>query len=384
MTQNLNTSGNCRDNLVAIAQQFVPSGQIINLQPFGNGNINDTFLVTLSANDEAHFILQRINTKVFQQPELVMQNMRTFTEHVCQRLEGVSPQGDGIRPTVDNRRWEVPKVLVTQKGADLWIDADGSCWRGISFIDAAKSFDTIQSLEHGREVGYALGTFHWLISDLPAEKLADTLAGFHIAPRYLHDYQQVLTTNQVPQSPEVKYCLKFVEDRQAWVPVLETAKSQGKLPLRPIHGDPKVNNVMIDTATQQAVSIIDLDTVKPGLVHYDIGDCLRSGCNPLGEETNQWETVYFEPDLCQAILQGYMPQVSAFLTQNDYEYLYDAIRLLAFELGLRFFSDYLAGNVYFKARHPDHNLARALVQFKLTESIESQAGVIRTLIQEMR
>lgn len=383
MRQELTASGKHRNPLVA-AEQFAPPGKIVDLQPFGNGNINDTFLVTLSADSEAQFILQRINTQVFRQPELVMQNMRTFTEHVCQRLERFLLPSDDLRSTVGHRIWKVPKVLVTQQGTDLWVDADGSYWRGISFIDASESFDTIQTLEHGREVGYALGTFHGLISDLPAEKLADTLVGFHITPRYLQDYQQVLAANPVTQSPEVEYCLKFVEDRQAWVPVLETAKSEGKLPLRPIHGDPKVNNVMIDTTTQRAVSIIDLDTVKPGLVHYDIGDCLRSGCNPQGEETTQWETVWFEPDLCQAILQGYLPQVSAFLTQNDYEYLYDAIRLIAFELGLRFFSDYLAGNVYFKARHPEHNLARALVQFKLTESIESQEGVIRTLIQDMR
>ncbi len=158
---------------------------------------------------------------------------------------------------------------------------------------------------------------------------------------------------------------------------LEKARAQGRLRLRPIHGDPKVNNVMLDTATGQAVGMVDLDTVKPGLVHYDIGDCLRSGCNPLGEETEDWEAVRFEPELCRAILAGYLSLARDFLTETDYAYLYDAIRLLAFELGLRFFTDYLAGNVYFKARHPEHNLVRALVQFKLTESIESQAAAIR-------
>ena len=141
---------------------------------------------------------------------------------------------------------------------------------------------------------------------------------------------------------------------------------------------------MIDNATRQAVSIVDLDTVKPGLVHYDIGDCLRSSCNPLGEETERWEMVRFDPDLCQAVLQGYLSLAKDFLTENDYDYLYDAIRLIAFELGLRFFTDYLEGNVYFKANHPEHNLARALVQFKLTESIEDQAETIGAIIQGIR
>ena len=193
-----------------------------------------------------------------------------------------------------------------------------------------------------------------------------------------------MAKNSGRQSPEVDYCSQFVSERRAFVHVLENAKAQGRLRLRPIHGDPKVNNVMIDNATGQAVSIVDLDTIKPGLVHYDIGDCLRSCCNPLGEETERWDAVHFEPDLCRAILQGYFPLARAFLTANDHEYLFDAIRLIAFELGLRFFTDYLEGNVYFKARRPEHNLARALVQFKLTESIEAQEETIRAIIQDLR
>lgn len=362
------------NNLIAVADQFKPQGQVTNIQAFGNGNINDTFLVTLNYGE--NFILQRINTQVFPQPELIMLNMRTFTEHVQQRLQRT--------PLSSDRRWEVPRVLLTQDAQDHWIDTGGSFWRAISFIGASQSFDTVKDIEHGREVGYAIALFQSLISDLPAERLADTLEGFHITPRYLQHYDQVLAKKGPSQSSEVNYALQFVSDRRAWVPVLEDAKAQGKLPLRPIHGDPKINNVMIDNVTRQAISIIDLDTVKPGLVHYDIGDCLRSGCNPLGEETQEWELVRFEIDLCQAILQSYLSLAKDFLIDNDYEHLYDAIRLIAFELGLRFLTDYLAGNVYFKARYPEHNLARALVQFKLTESIEAQETAIRAMIQDMR
>ncbi len=158
----------------------------------------------------------------------------------------------------------------------------------------------------------------------------------------------------------------------------------GTLPLRAIHGDPKVNNVLLDKATGRAVSLVDLDTVKPGLIHYDVGDCLRSSCNPLGEETEQWEQVRFEPELCRGILQGYLPHACRFLTEPETGLLYEAVRLLPFELGLRFFTDYLEGNVYFKVKHADHNLARALVQFRLAESIESQEATIRRMLAEMR
>ena len=364
------------ENLVAAADQFKPHGKVIDIQEHGTGNVNDTFLVTFDSEGENHFILQCINMRVFRRPELVTQNMRTLAEHGHRRIESL-PLGGG-------RRWELPRPLLTEGGSDHWLDRDGSFWRAITFIDGAQSFDTVKDLKHGREVGFALGVFHRLMSDLPTEALADTLEGFHITPRYLRRYDEVLPRATLRNSPEVNYCLRFVSERRIWAHVLEDAKAQGRLRLRPIHGDPKVNNIMIDNATGQAISMIDLDTVKPGLVHYDIGDCLRSCCNPAGEETERWEAVRFEPDLCQAILQGYLPLARDFLTENDYEYLYHAIRLIAFELGLRFFTDYLEGNVYFKVRYQEHNLTRALVQFKLTESIESQEASIRAMIQEMR
>ncbi|OUL21569.1 aminoglycoside phosphotransferase [Nostoc sp. RF31YmG] len=363
-----------KDNVVTIAEQFTLQGKVAAIQAFGSGNINDTFLVTLDNSQERHFVLQRINTQVFRQPQLIMQNMCIFTEHVRKRLQR--------NPL--NRRWEIPRVLFTKDAQDHWTDADGSFWRAISFIAGSQSFDTMSDRSQAGEVGYALGMFHNLISDLPPEKLADTLEGFHITPRYLQHYNKVLAKTSVQKTPEVNYCLQFVSDRQIFAHILEDAKATGKLPLRLMHGDPKINNVMFDTATQQAVSVIDLDTVKPGLVHYDIGDCLRSGCNPSGEETEQWESVSFDTELCQGILQGYLSVAKAFLTENDYAYMYDAIRLITFELGLRFFADYLAGNVYFKVKHPEHNLHRALVQFALTKSIESQETTIRAIIQDVK
>jgi len=304
-----------------------------------------------------------------------MGNLRIVSDHVARRLARA--------PLSRGRRFELPRVLLTRDGRDHVIDPDGSFWRALSFIEAAETFDTIKDAGHAQEVGSALGTFHNLLSDLAPGQLSDTLPGFHLTPGYLEHYDQVLERRDGRRSPEVNHGLRFVAERRALAPVLEDARAQGRLRPRPIHGDPKVNNVMLDTATGAAVAMVDLDTVKPGLVHYDIGDCLRSGCNPRGEETGDWEAVHFEPELCRAVLQGYLPLARDFLTETDYTYLYDAIRLLAFELGLRFFTDYLAGNVYFKARHPEHNLVRALVQFKLTESIESQAASIGDIIRDL-
>jgi Ser/Thr protein kinase RdoA (MazF antagonist) len=404
-----------KSQLIAITQKFSQKAIIANVQSFGSGNINDTFLASLQGElaqgelaqgelaqgelaqgelaqgelaqgelaqgelvqeiEAKHFILQRINTDVFREPQLVMQNMRIYANHVRDRLQKNPLE----------RRWEVPQVLQTSQGLDYWQTEDNQFWRSISFIEGSQSFDTISNMHQAHEVGYALGTFHHLTSDLAPEKLADTLEGFHITPLYLSQYQQVLAKSNPTRSPEVKpevnYCLQFVSDRHGLAHILEDAKLLGKLRLRTMHGDPKVNNILFDQQTQLAVGVIDLDTVKSGLVHYDIGDCLRSGCNLAGEEVEQWESVRFDTELCQGILQGYLSIARSFLTECDYAYIYDAIRVITFELGLRFFTDYLAGNRYFHIKYPEHNLQRSLVQFRLVESIEAQESAIKKIIK---
>ena len=362
-------------NVIAVADRFQHQGAIVNIQEYGKGNINNTFLVTLENSVEKHFILQRINTKVFAHPELVMKNICFLSDRVRQKLAN----------NLDNNccDWQIPYVLKTNSNRNYYLDSGGDFWRAISFIENADSCDLIQDLDRANEIGYALGTFHNLISDLPTDKLADTLVGFHITPNYLRHYRVVLAKSKPKISPEVDYCLKFIEKRADGVDSLEQAKAQGKLQLRAIHGDPKINNIMIDRTSKKAIAMVDLDTVKPGLVHYDIGDCLRSGCNLLGEETDAWENVNFELDYAQAILQGYLTVAHNFLTAYDYQYLYEGIRLITFELGLRFFTDYLEGNIYFKTKYLEHNLMRALVQFKLTESIESQKVEILNIIRSL-
>lgn len=369
------SKGESLSNLFAIAERFKPGGEVIDVREFGSGNINTTFLVTLDREQNSHFILQRVNTQVFRMPEHVMHNMRIVTEHIRDRLRrSVSRQLPA---------WQVPSVLLTHDGRDHWSGPDGSFWRAISFIEGARSFETVRDIHHANEVGYSLGRFHALISDLPFEKLFDTLEGFHIAPQYLRHYDRVISEYKNPLSAELRHCLQFVTTRRELTQFIEIEKELGKLLLRPIHGDPKVDNVLIDNSTGRAAGIVDLDTVKPGLVHYDIGDCLRSSCNPLGEEKG-WQDVSFDINLCRAVLQGYMSEAREILTENDFDYVYDAIRLIAFELGLRFLTDYLEGDVYFKVSRPEHNLARALVQFKLTESIESQEAAIRKIIQSLK
>lgn len=342
----------------------------------GSGNVHDTFLVTVDSPVEPHFILQRMNTQVFSRPDRVLANMHTLGDHVSRRLRNIRiPAG---------RRFEIPQLLRTKDGGDHWIDSDGSFWRAMTFIENSRTFDLIQTVDHAKETGWALGMFHALVSDLPPESLYDTLEGFHLTPLYLRRFDAVLARHGAPDSPMVEACLRDVERGRNWVNVLEDGRERHLIRVGVIHGDPKVNNVMVDDFTGRAVGIVDLDTVKPGLILYDMGDCLRSCCNPLGEETDRLESVYFDPELCRAILKGYTSAAGHSFSEYDRAFLFDAVRLIAFELGLRFFTDYLEGNVYFKTTYREHNLMRALVQFRLMESIELQEKAIRIIIRDLK
>ena len=360
--------------LLRVAEAFHPQGSILTITPLGSGNVNDTYLVETGSGCS---VLQRINTAVFQRPELVMHNLQRLGTHMAAKLASEPPWLRG-------RPWQHPQLLLPLEGDQSWhCCSAGGFWRSLSFVAGAHSVDVIADANQARQLGLGLGLFHRLISDLPVEDLEDTLEGFHIAPAYLAAYRRALVHSQRNTSEAASFCITFIRERETLVPLLETARRRGVLPLRPIHGDPKINNVMLDSRSGEAVALVDLDTVKPGLLHTDIGDCLRSCCNRLGEETSAWQTVRFDLELAEAILRGYLEATDGLLTADEVALLPDAARLISLELGMRFFTDHLNGNVYFKARHPDHNLERALVQFQLTASIEAQMGPLRQLVADL-
>lgn len=360
--------GDSAPDLKAIASCFALPAAVTSITPLGNGNVNDTYRVDTASGD--CFVLQRLNTAVFPQPELVMANLIALAHHV--KAKG------------DQAGCQMPSPIHLRNGGECLLrQPDGSAWRLLTFIAGAHSLDVLENCAQAEQVGRGLGRFHALINDLPGNQLHDTLEGFHVTPLYLERYQNVLANSAVPPCPESEACQRFVEQRLDLVPVLENARQAGRLQLRPIHGDPKVNNVMLCQISGRAVALVDLDTVKPGLLHYDIGDCLRSACNPAGEESTDLEAVHFNLELAKAMLRGYLAEAGSCLSAADLDHLYDAIRLLPFELGLRFFTDHLTGNVYFKASHSRQNLDRARVQFRLTESIEAQEPALRALLARL-
>ncbi len=359
--------------MLSIAEQFTQPGcRIVSVLEHGSGNVNNTFLVTVDSGVTNNFILQRINRRVFKKPELIMENMRIITDHV-HNCQNKWPVGTG-------QSLQIPGVIRTRDKKDYIVDSSGDFWRAISFING-KSYERITDTAHATEIGRALGRFHTLLSDLDTEKLHNTLPGFHITPQYLDRFDKVISET-VPDTsiPEIKKCLAFVAEQRKFASLLEDAKHRGKLIIRSIHGDPKASNILFDKSTGRAAAIIDLDTVGPGLIHYDIGDCLRSCCNPVGEEKETNSKIYFNIDLCHAILTGYFSSAAGLLNSTDRSFIYDSVRLITFELGLRFLTDHLEGDIYFKTDRKNHNLTRAANQFKLMESIESQKKDIQAII----
>ncbi len=368
--------------LSILINKFNVKGRLVALRPFGNGNINDTFLaIYRNTFTETQVILQRVNRNVFPEPEAIMRNMHEVTKHCHEKLEADAQAGR------DDRVWQMPRIIKAKDSKDYVTDDKGEVWRVITRIMSARAFDVAQGPEHAMECGATLGHFHYLISDMDPAQVKDPLPGFHVTSGYLAKYDETLKTPEaralLGASMEAKRLAKFIEERRALALSLETAEKNGELQKRMFHGDPKVNNIMIDDVTGKGTAMIDLDTVSPGLIHLDFGDALRSICNPAGEEESDLAKVVFDEDLCTAFCKGYMREAGAFLTDADRAYLYDSIRLLPFELGLRFFQDYLAGNVYFKTKQPEQNLNRARVQFRLCESIEARERSIRGVLRKL-
>lgn len=356
-----------------IAAEFAPTGSELDVTEIGQGVINDTFLVVCDSKDGSKkykFILQKLNKTVFPEPAKVMENLRVLLEFVDtkQHLENGQPL-------------QFPHIISTKDKLDCYIDEDDEYWRAISFIEDSKSINTIVNIEQASLAGKCLGQFHNLVHDLPLKRIYDTLPGFHVTPTYVHAFRKSLIALSTRKSSAMlEHGIEFANQRLNSCSKLQDALDENILTTRVIHGDPKLNNFLFNQAGDKILSLIDLDTLTPGLIHYDIGDCLRSLCNTAGEDSRDIDSVNFDLDICAATLGAWLDEARNFMTLQDYPYIYPAIRLLPLELGLRFLTDYLGRNKYFKVDYPEQNLERAIVQFKLVYDIEQKEDEIQDII----
>ncbi|WP_339135127.1 MAG: aminoglycoside phosphotransferase family protein [Candidatus Electrothrix sp. GW3-4] len=351
------------------ASFFLPHEKIASIEPLGGGIVNDTWRLTLSSGQK--YILQRLNPSVFSDPIAVQDNLRKVTKHIHSQLPAV--------PQLHGRDFTLFRPVTNEAGAISYQDNKGAYWRLLTHIDHARPLDSISTSSQAEEIGATLGLFHQLLATLPLDSLTDPLPGFHNTPLYLAQYDRV---RFAPQNPEVEDCRRFIEQHRQDAFLLENARKHGSIGQQVIHADPKVANFLFSADKKKAISLIDLDTVKPGLLLHDIGDCLRSCCNPLGEEVVHPEEILFRTDFFSAAVNGYLETAADLLNSGDKRLLIDSVWLISFELGLRFYSDYLVNNCYFKIDYPEQNLFRARVQFALARSIKQQHDRLYALIQQ--
>jgi Ser/Thr protein kinase RdoA (MazF antagonist) len=347
--------------LDSILSHFNLPGKLVKAERFGSGLINETWLCEFSASGSIRkYILQHINTSIFRQPDLVMQNVEVVTEHLQARLRH---EGAADPASV------TPALVRTRDNRSHHADAAGEFWRMFHFIEAGAVFDTVRDNAHAYEVGRGLGRFQALVADLSPDRLHDTLPGFHHTPRYLAEFDNAVRQDAQGRLAAAAADVAFAEARRKLAPLLTDLMESGMVPIRVVHNDPKVNNVMVHGATGKALCMLDLDTVKPGIVHFDFGDCVRSAANPAGEDADL-NDVTFDRSRYAALSRGYLDEAHSFLTQAELEQLPVSVKVITFELGIRFLADHLRGDTYFRVTHPGHNLNRARVQFRLLESME--------------
>lgn len=335
----------------------------LQVAPLGKGNINDTFLVSTP---NRKVVLQRINAAVFSKPVAVAANFQVVSEHIQQKVEKASFD------------YQCADVIPTCAGTGWYIDEHGECWRAQSYINHIAPSGGCLDSEGAYQLGLVLARFHLLTEELDLASLSEPIPGFHRTLHYLIQFDAALSESRVAESPRLAQCLKYAEQFRGRAGVLEQARASGDLVLRVMHGDPKLDNVIWNPGGR-ATGLFDLDTVGPGLRLYDLGDCLRSSCNLVGEDAAT-QDVIFATVLFRAVLEGYFRAGHKFLGENEKALIVDSVLTITVELAVRFLTDYLRGNVYFKISHEGQNLDRALVQFQLAESIASQEKELRRIV----
>jgi len=351
------------------ATQFDFRGKVLGLAPHGGGHINDTFLVTCEApGAPARFILQHINRHVFHDPVAVMQNIERVTAHLAAQQAG-KPDGDRralhLVPARDGRNW--------------FVDAQGETWRAYRLIENARTYETATSPDQAFQAARAFGRFQQQLADLPPPRLNETIPDFHHTPKRFAALEQAIAADAAGRTTLAKPEIEFARSRQAMTGNLLNAG----LPERITHNDTKFNNVLLDDKTGEAVCVIDLDTVMPGLALYDFGDMVRTTTSPAKEDEKDLSQVSMQFPMFEALVRGYIESAGAFLTPAERKLLAFSGKLITFEIGIRFLTDYLSGDTYFKVHREGHNLDRCRTQFKLVESIEQQEAAMNWLVESV-
>ena len=363
-----------KELLKEVIGHFDFTGQLLKVEPYGSGHINDTYLLEYKIKHMGvvPIILQRMNTNIFKQPVELMENILNVTAFLREKI--IENGGNPERETLT--------VILNKSGKPYYLDSEGNYWRAYHFITGATGYDEVKSDEDFYQSALAFGKFQSLLSEYPAETLHETIPDFHNTKARFAVFVQAVKDDVCNRAKDVQDEINFVLQREDVANILGDMLSSGELPLRVTHNDTKLNNVLIDDKTHQGICVIDLDTVMPGLAINDFGDSIRFGASTGAEDEKDLSKIECDMHLFEVYTRGFIEGCNNRLTKAEIEALPIGAKVMTFECGMRFLTDYLQGDTYFKTKYPTHNLDRCRTQFKLVADMEKKWDTMNKIVSK--
>ena len=360
---------------MSVISQFCYEGTYVSLDVNNEGLINSTYVLTFSLPDggRIRYVLQRINTSVFKNPTALMSNIFGVTEHIRQKMES---QGE-------NADRGVLHFIPTKDGQYGYIDADGDFWRTYVYVEHVIAHNTIERPRQFQNAGKGFGHFQNLLADYPSDRLYETIPLFHDTVNRYDNLMRSVEKDTAKRAASVQAEIEFAKAHKSYCHIITDGLANGSIPLRVTHNDTKLNNVLMDEETDEAVCVIDLDTIMPGSALYDFGDSIRFGTNSGAEDEPDLTKVHFVPELFEAFTEGFLSEVAETFTQAELDNLANSAIIMTLECGMRFLTDYLDGDVYFHTSRPTHNLDRTRTQFRLVEEMEAMLPELNATVRRI-
>ena len=353
---------------------FPFNGELKHIESTDTGLINSTYMLTFSdGNQDFQYVLQKINTNVFKKPDELMSNIMNVTGFLRNKIN--LSGGNSSRETLT--------FLYTNDNSSYYTDEEGGCWRSYTYIGKCYTCDRIDSEAKAFRSGKAFGKFQRMLFDFPAANLFETIPHFHDTPSRYADLKTAVENNISKRLDNVRGELAFALEREKDASRLVDLAAEGRIPMRVTHNDTKINNVLFDSITNEAVCVIDLDTIMPGLSLYDFGDSIRSGAVTSDENEKDLSKYGLDIALFKSYTEGFLSEAGHALNEDEVANLAFSAKLMTLECGVRFLTDYLNGDVYFKTDYPEHNLVRCKTQFKLVEDIEKHMDELNSCVDEI-
>lgn len=351
-------------------------GKFIRYESYGNGHINDTFVLYYQLGEDImiRYILQRINHDTFRNPEQLMENIVSVTEFLKKKI--TLENGDIHRETIN--------IILTKEGKSFYKDSIGSYWRAYAFIEGAISYEMVEKPDDFYQSAIAFGHFQYQLADYPAHTLHETILDFHNTPIRFKNFQKAVEEDKMGRVQEAVAEIEFIMEREKETHILMNLYKEGKLPLKVTHNDTKLNNIMIDNQTGKGICVIDLDTVMPGFAVNDFGDSIRFGASTGAEDEPDLLNVNFDLSLYELYTKGFLEGCKGSLTKIELDMLPMGAKMMTLECGIRFLTDYLQGDIYFRIHREKQNLDRSRTQFKLVADMEKNWEAMYAIVDKYR